>query len=177
LIEIVWAEKNSRMRKVVKRSNYRVTGKYPSWKMNRMIQWESTLERDFFYLLDADPTVIAFHEQPACIYYDWCGERRKHYPDVLVEYADHKVLLEVKPKNKIDEHMFERTRYLKSEIDEPQLVYDMITEEDIRQDPLLPNAKLLLRYGRLPVSKKEELKFMSEYFKLANFPSAAGQSH
>src|SRR5579859_7695488 len=33
-----------RARKVVSRSRARGTGKFPSWKMGRMIQWESTYE-------------------------------------------------------------------------------------------------------------------------------------
>jgi len=33
-----------RSRKVVSRSNARNSGKYPSWKMQRMMQWESPHE-------------------------------------------------------------------------------------------------------------------------------------
>jgi hypothetical protein len=32
-----------RSRRVVTRSRFRPTGKYPSWKMGRMLQWESDI--------------------------------------------------------------------------------------------------------------------------------------
>ena len=54
-----------RSRRVVTRSRFRPTGKYPSWKMERMLQWESMNELNAFRLLDCDPRVAVFTEQPA----------------------------------------------------------------------------------------------------------------
>ena len=51
-----------RSRKVVKRSNARNTGKYPSWKMKRMMQWESVHEGNAMRILDATPHVTSFTE-------------------------------------------------------------------------------------------------------------------
>ena len=48
-------EGNLRSRTVVSRSRARPTGKYPSWKMGRMIQWESCNELNACRLLDANP--------------------------------------------------------------------------------------------------------------------------
>ena len=53
-----------RSRKVVSRSNARNSGKYPSWKMQRMMQWESPHEGNAMRILDATPNVISFNEQP-----------------------------------------------------------------------------------------------------------------
>jgi hypothetical protein len=53
-----------RSRRVVTRSRFRPTGKYPSWKMERMLQWESINELNAFRLLDCDPGVTVFSEQP-----------------------------------------------------------------------------------------------------------------
>jgi len=41
-----------------------VIGRFPSIKMERMIAFESLLERDFIYLLDYDARVEWFEEQP-----------------------------------------------------------------------------------------------------------------
>jgi hypothetical protein len=57
------AEKRSR--KVVPRSNARSAGKYPSWKMRRMIHWESVTDLNAFRLLECDPTIRSYSEQPA----------------------------------------------------------------------------------------------------------------
>ena len=73
-----------RSRKVVSRSNARSTGKYPSWKMGRMIHWESINELNAFRLLDCDPNVTSYSEQPCQIAYVLDGVERIHYPDILV---------------------------------------------------------------------------------------------
>ena len=59
-----------RSRKVVTRSRARKTGKIPSWKMGRMLQWESKNERLVFRILDGDATVTALFEQPLTVCYE-----------------------------------------------------------------------------------------------------------
>ena len=56
-----------RSRRVVSRSNSRSAGKFPSWKMKRMLHWESIHELNAFRLLDCDPDVTCFSEQPCQI--------------------------------------------------------------------------------------------------------------
>ena len=56
------------VRKVSNRGGNAI-GRFPSTKMGRMIAFESLLERDFIYLLDYDPTVDWFEEQPLSIEY------------------------------------------------------------------------------------------------------------
>lgn len=69
-----------RSRKVVSRSRARPTGKYPSWKMRRMVQWESENELNAFRLLDCDPDVTRFHEQPCEVMYVLGGQRTSYGP-------------------------------------------------------------------------------------------------
>lgn len=73
-----------RSREVITRSKTRPTGRYPSWKMGRMIDWESPHELNAFRLLDADAGVIAFFEQPLRVHYVLNGEAHVHYPDIAV---------------------------------------------------------------------------------------------
>ena len=47
-----------------------------------MLQWESMNELNAFRLLDCDPGVTAFTEQPCEIVYFDGTETRRHYPDV-----------------------------------------------------------------------------------------------
>src|SRR2546422_816406 len=89
-----------RSRRVVTRSRSCPTGKYPSWKMNRMVQWESRNELHAFRLLDCDPKVTTFHEQPCEIVYRQNDVERRHYPDVYVETTGSKELWEIKPNSK-----------------------------------------------------------------------------
>ncbi len=85
-----------RSRRVVTRSRFRPTGKYPSWKMERMLQWESINELNAFRLLDCDPRVTVFTEQPCEIVYFDGTETKRHYPDIYVEIDSHQELWEVK---------------------------------------------------------------------------------
>ena len=63
-----------------------VIGRFPSLKMQRMIAFESLLERDFIYLLDYDAAVTWFEEQPLTIEYEHEGKLLHYTPDFhLVE--------------------------------------------------------------------------------------------
>lgn len=56
---------------------------------NRLIQFESSLERDYVYLLEFDPEVYCYLEQPLKIKYVSPQNKRKTYvPDFLVRYRD-----------------------------------------------------------------------------------------
>src|SRR6185312_11832276 len=106
-----------RFRKIVRRSNHRPTGKYPSWKAQRMLQWESTNELNAFRLLDADPSVIAFAEQPARISYSIAGVTHVHFPDILVVTHSSRSFWEVKPNfNAALPEIQERTNFLSREL-------------------------------------------------------------
>jgi len=79
ILRIVFASAEQvRSRRVVTRSRFRPTGKYPSWKMERMLQWESMNELNAFRLLDCDPRVTVFAEQPCEIVYVDGAETRHH---------------------------------------------------------------------------------------------------
>lgn len=162
---IEWlSQQELRSRKVVRRSNFRVTGKYPSWKSGRMMQWESTLERDAFFLLDADPSVISFHEQPVRISYYLDGVMKEHFPDVLANHCHKSSLLEVKTdKEGTSEAVISRSNLMASMLPS-DIQYKVVTEAQIRLEPRLSNAKLLLRHGRLSVNHQAQQQFLHRYF-------------
>lgn len=53
-------------------------------KNNRGISSESTLEKDFVSILEFDPNVIHYEEQPVCIHYQNDNRIAKYTPDFLV---------------------------------------------------------------------------------------------
>src|SRR5271169_2035259 len=97
ILQIVFSSAEQvRSRRVVTRSRFIPTGKYPSWKMERMLQWESMNELNAFRLLDCDPRVTVFAEQPCeIVYVDGAGTRH-HYPDIYAEVDSNQELWEVK---------------------------------------------------------------------------------
>lgn len=150
-----------RSRKVVKRSNARNTGKYPSWKMQRMMQWESVHEGNAMRILDANPSVISFHEQPCEIIYTLNGEKHRHYPDLLVIEADQKQLWEVKTaKDAAQPEVAERTAFLTTALPYYGYSYHMVIAESLASQPQLSNITRLNKLGRqaLTVIQQETIR-------------------
>lgn len=90
-------------RKVVTRSGRGYRGYFPSRKLNRMVQYESILEKKAIRFFERNPEVVSFQEQPELFhYYDHDDQLRKYYPDfLLILESDHKLYVEVKPINEL----------------------------------------------------------------------------
>ena len=145
-----------RSRKVISRSNTRSTGKYPSWKMARMMHWESGNELNAFRLLDCDPNVTSYSEQPCQIVYVMDGLERTHYPDIVVTMAGRQQLWEVKPSsNAVVPEVLARTAVLSRVLPRWGYEYRTVLAEDLTRQPRLGNANLLLSLGKRAVSDCE----------------------
>lgn len=142
VVDIRWAADGKRIRKVVKRSGRKITGKHPSWKMDRMVHYESEHELNAIHLHDADPAVTLIREQPARLRFVLNGEVRTHVPDFYVESEGKKIFREVKEVKEANrDEIRERTDLLKSILPIKGYEYDLITEEEIEVQPRLENAK------------------------------------
>lgn len=150
VLEIIFPnEGKTRARRVVSRSRARSTGKYPSWKMGRMVQWESINELNAFRLLDADPAAINFHEQPLAIQFVLNGEQHVHYPDILVQYRTTRELWEVKPAVHADKlECVERTRLLERLLPPLGFTYRLVLAEELAREPRMNTVSTILRLGR-----------------------------
>lgn len=150
ILSITWPEDGKiRARKVVTRSRARSTGKYPSWKMDRMVQWESIHERNAFVLLDANPSVSVFSEQPCVIAYMLAGVPHQHFPDVFVDTPAGPELWEIKEAtNAADKDVAARTRLMEEELPRLGFRYRVVLAEDLASEPLLSNARMVIKCGR-----------------------------
>jgi len=114
-----------------------------------MIQWESLNELHAFRLLDCDPQVTAFHEQPCEIVFVQNGEVRRHYPDVCVETRDSKELWEIKPESEASRaEIVARTTLLSNALRQYGFTYRLVLAHDLARQPRQHNANILLRHGR-----------------------------
>lgn len=142
------------VRTVVSRSRTCPTGKYPSWRMGRMLEWESRDELNAFILLDCDPRVRSIVEQPCEITYTVDGETRRHYPDICVEYPGEKQLWEVKDDVRgLQADVVARTTLLTKGLKHYGFAYRLVLSSQLRKQPRLRNANTLLRYGHEPVDE------------------------
>lgn len=157
-------DKSVRMRKVVSRSNLRVTGKYPGRKAKRMMRWESKLELLAFKLHDVASYVKRFQEQPARITFFLNDEKRVHVPDLLVEIHHGYIFREIKTDEEANSpEILERTRYLSEVLPAYGYQYDILTESEIKKQPRLDNAEFLLRHARKKVGLLEWEAFRKRY--------------
>ena len=147
---------NPRSRKVVTRSRARKTGKLPSWKMKRMVQWESANERLVFRILDSDATVIAFFEQPLTVHYEDNGVTRDHFPDVLIEFHDGIEVWEI--KDTLDSgcpDIKKRTELLIPRFAQLGIRYRLVFVDKKNQKGIEAYSLSVRRFGRLPISPVE----------------------
>lgn len=149
------------MRKYIKRARmiefaYRSSsGLVQSKKTQTALRFESTLERDFIYLLEFDPSVDFYIDQPFTIYYfDINKKKRKYTPDFLVQYIDKNKkseVIEIKYKKNLDANSLQ----LKPKFDAARnfcklnnLNFRVITDNEIRNNDsiYLKNVIFILGY-------------------------------
>tara|TARA_R110001599_G_scaffold64023_3_gene179192 strand:+ start:847348 stop:848064 length:717 start_codon:yes stop_codon:yes gene_type:complete len=160
-VAIEWAKPGERARKIVRRSNLRVTGKFPSFRNNASVHWESFTERDCVIRLDADPRIDSFKEQPATLTYVLNGKTYRHFPDLFVVGNGRAAFIEVKSHTDPDLcEAIERGNALRPALLMQGFDYFVVTDLEIRHEPQFSDAKLLLQLGRNPVSdiRKEQLR-------------------
>lgn len=153
-INIHFAAEGERARKVVRRSNYRMTGKFPSFKNSRMMHWESHYEKMAFQLLEIAPFVVSYREQPATFKFSNSeGFTQTHFPDLLVELANgRKLFIEIKPDSaKEDSVLMARTSLLQDLIKQKGYRYLVIYPDQLESFYYLENAKEILWHAKLPV--------------------------
>jgi hypothetical protein len=121
-----------------------------------MMHWESSNELNAFRLLDCDPNVTSYCEQPCRIAYVMEGVERIHFPDIMANTAGGKQLWEVKPCSGAHEpEVLARNALLSRALPEWGYEYRTVLAEDLARQPRLSNANLLLRLGRRAVSNGE----------------------
>ncbi len=149
-----WNMQGPRARRLLRRSMPSTMGRFPSLKSDRTIHWESQLERDLVLLLEFDPSVLEYREQPLTIQVDLADRVARYTPDFLVRKAHGFHVIEVKPSKFASEpawqDLFARAAaYFAAE----GAQYEVLTEHEIRRQPRLSNASLLFRYQRIPLGE------------------------
>jgi hypothetical protein len=148
-----------------------VAGLIPSEKLEQggIARFESSLERDFFVLLEFSSDVTRWDPQPVRLDVEGC---RPYVPDVLVSFLPpgrmvgdgHQILYEVKYRDELRKRWTEykprfkaARRYAKSR----GWRFKIITEREIRGSGLLWNAKFLLPYRLDTGSYEDELLLLN----------------
>jgi len=141
-----------RARKVIPRSGRGIRGKFPSKKMDKVVHWESPLERDAIMLFEMHPLVISYQEQPSEeIYYDRSGQAKSCYPDFLLRLAHGgQVLIEIKRNVDLNRpSVTEKLGLIALRFAEQERAYRILSEAQIRREPLRTNLHHLWEASRV----------------------------
>jgi hypothetical protein len=128
-----------------------------------MLEWESVGELNAFRLLDANPTVVRFSDQPCRIVYLQDGAIRTHIPDILVEFADRKEFWEVKLKAEAATPEIATRTALMRDLRHWGYGYQVVLSEDVAVQPRLRNVAQMHYWGAVrPIGDLEREFIRSE---------------
>lgn len=148
------------VRKVSNRGG-NIIGHFPSLKLERMVEFESLIERDFIYILDFDPEVEWFSEQPLTIEYEHENKACRYTPDFWLSRLGQPVLVECKPKKLVDLPQNQR-KFAAARVWCAVREWDfrVVTDEQLRRDYRLANIKLLTQFARyyIPADIKNRIR-------------------
>lgn len=134
-----------------------LTGKVFSEKNGVARFFESSLERDYIYILEFDHNVRSYEEQPVTIeYLDEIGKKRTYTPDFLVQFKNHTnlsaslkpTLVEVKYRTDLWRNWKELKPKFKAALDfagHKNWKFKIMTEIEIRTEYQY-NARFLSKY-------------------------------
>lgn len=135
-----------RVRKPVTRGGKGIRGKFPSLKLRRMVQYESLLERDAILLLEYNPLVLGYQEQPSVeIYYDGDQVARRYVPDFRVDLVGGgRLLIEVKASTHVQRRRVKaKLQAIALRFKETGQAFRLLTEAEIRRQPRFDNLQML----------------------------------
>jgi hypothetical protein len=141
-----WTEQ-SPAPQIVNRSNAYTSGKYPCLKAGRMLQWRTRSQLQLMRLLDCDPYVSMFREQPCVIMYSFRGLVQSHSPSLLVNVGTRKELWDVIPTADALA-LVPRTVLLTRGLAILGYVYQAVSQSEVIKQPRLNNVQVLLQFGR-----------------------------
>ena len=123
--------------------------KFASSKVSDVIMCESTLEFDACFHHEYNDDIKSFSSQPEGFKYQFNGKILPYTPDALIQYKNNvEVFHEYKPYSKISSPIF-RDKFIAKRAASLKLGRELIlvTDKQIRVNPILNNLKLLHRYS------------------------------
>ncbi len=148
-----------------KSSHVHNISKFMSLKNDAVVRTMSVLEFDFCFHLEYNPDVQSFSSQPINLAYCFNGRSCRYTPDFLVTSTSKQdLLVEVKHSSQISKPDFRARFTEKKRVAMADYGYELrlITEKQIRINPILNNLKLLHRYSGLHTVTEAE-KYVLKY--------------
>ncbi|NAW67096.1 TnsA endonuclease N-terminal domain-containing protein [Photobacterium halotolerans] len=132
----------------LKHSRVKNLFKFVSAKMNRVLLVEGSLEFDTCFHLEYSPHIQSFEAQPVGFFYQYLNRDCPYTPDFKIIEKGVTKYIEVKPWEKtLKEDFLLRFPAKQQKAAELGITLVLITEKQIRVNPVLNNLKALHRYS------------------------------
>lgn len=126
-----------------------VAGRFFSHKNNKLIDFESQLEKKCYLILEFDTNIVSYEPQPLKI--------ENYIPDILAYRAnDIPLLIEVKYSDEAfnpDEKLKRKFDALNKYAKENNLEFKIFTEQDIKE-PYFSNINLIYNYAKISINNE-----------------------
>ena len=126
-----------------------VAGRFFSHKNNKLIDFESQLEKKCYLILEFDTNIVSYEPQPLKI--------ENYIPDILAYRAnDIPLLIEVKYSDEAfnpDEKLKRKFDALNKYAKKNNLEFKIFTEQDIKE-PYFSNINLIYNYAKISINNE-----------------------
>lgn len=137
--------------------------KFASAKAGKTIMCEGSIELDACFHHEYNESVRMFDSQPQGFFYQYDGKNLPYTPDSIVHYIDGRIQLhKYKPLIKTFDPIFKAKFFAKQQAAQSlgmELI--LVTDEQIRVNPILNNLKLLHRYSGAYTVSDTQRKLLS----------------
>ncbi|MEO1341086.1 MAG: hypothetical protein AAFV28_08075 [Cyanobacteria bacterium J06635_13] len=117
--------------------------------MNTSIWYDSALKRDFMYWLEFDPDVVSYATPAISFDYYQSGKLKHYIPDFQVVRHQKKQIIDVRSRKTIESDRYKRVyQQLLGMCNEAGWEFVVLSELEVRKEPIFSNIKLLYRYAR-----------------------------
>lgn len=149
-------------RRQLKHSRVKNLFKFVSSKMNQVMTVESYLEFDTCFHLEYSPLITSFIAQPEGFIYRFAERELPYTPDFQIVENKEIKWIEVKPFAKTQESGFlQRFKAKQKKAQGLGVPLILVTEKQIRVNPVLNNLKILHRYSGFQSLTGIHLKLLS----------------
>lgn len=131
----------------LKRGHFNNQGKFFSFKMQKTVLWRSLLEFDYIYLLEIDSKVTGYERCVFKLSYSFLEKDYILKPNFVVNRNQQKYLVYFLRTDRKGEISNQQLKFLTKICRQNGYILQIISEEAIRLQPRLSNAKVIYKYA------------------------------
>lgn len=131
----------------LKRGHLNNQGKFFSFKMQKTVLWRSLLEFDYIYLLEIDSQVTQYERCAFKLNYSFLGENHVLKPSFVVWRNQRLNLAYFLRTSRKDKFSSQQVKFLAGVCRQNGYILQIISEEAVRSQPRLSNAKIIYKYA------------------------------